>query len=64
MRECGARSVNAQPRDDALQANGCGGHLDRGTDTIGTAQIVNPGPAPAGHHALVEVDGQVQARLD
>jgi Icc-related predicted phosphoesterase len=39
-------------------------HQARGTDEIGRTQIVNPGPARAGHYALVEVDGDVVVRLD
>ncbi len=39
-------------------------HEARGTDTIGAARIVNPGPALAGHYALVEIDGQLEVRLD
>jgi uncharacterized protein len=39
-------------------------HESRGTDTIGAAQIVNPGPASAGHYALVEVNDQINVRLD
>jgi uncharacterized protein len=39
-------------------------HESRGTDTIGAAQIINPGPASAGHYALVEVNDQISLRLD
>jgi uncharacterized protein len=39
-------------------------HEARGTDEIGRTQIVNPGPARAGHYALVEIDGDVVVRLD
>ena len=39
-------------------------HESRGTDTIAAAQVVNPGPAFAGHYALVEIDGRVDVRLD
>lgn len=39
-------------------------HESRGTDTIGAAQIINPGPASSGHYALVEVNDQVSVRLD
>jgi uncharacterized protein len=39
-------------------------HESRGTDTIGAARIVNPGPVSAGHYALVETDTGVEARLD
>jgi Icc-related predicted phosphoesterase len=39
-------------------------HESRGTDTIGAAQIINPGPASAGHYALVEANDQVSFRLD
>jgi Icc-related predicted phosphoesterase len=39
-------------------------HESRGTDTIAAARIINPGPASAGHYALVEIDGRVEVRLD
>jgi Icc-related predicted phosphoesterase len=40
-------------------------HEARGTDEIGGTQIVNPGPARAGHYALVEVEnGEVVVELD
>jgi Icc-related predicted phosphoesterase len=39
-------------------------HESRGTDRIGTSQIVNPGPVAAGHYAVVEVDGALAVRLD
>lgn len=39
-------------------------HESRGTDTIGHSRIANPGPVSAGHYALVEVDGEVDMRLD
>jgi Icc-related predicted phosphoesterase len=39
-------------------------HEARGTDTIGRAQIVNPGPAMAGHYAVVDIDEEVAVRLD
>jgi hypothetical protein len=39
-------------------------HEARSTDTIGRAQIVNPGPATAGHYAVVDVDETVAVRLD
>jgi uncharacterized protein len=39
-------------------------HEARGADEIGATQIVNPGPARAGHYALVEVDGEVVVELD
>ena len=39
-------------------------HESRGTDTIGATQVINPGPASAGHYALVEVNDQVSVRLD
>ena len=39
-------------------------HQARGTDLIGTAQIVNPGPVAAGHYAIVEVDQGVRVALD
>lgn len=39
-------------------------HESRGEDTIGRSRIVNPGPAAAGHFALVEVATAVAVRLD
>jgi uncharacterized protein len=39
-------------------------HESRGTDTIGAAQIINPGPASAGHYALVEANDEVSFRPD
>jgi uncharacterized protein len=39
-------------------------HEARGTDEIGRTQIVNPGPARAGHYAIVEVDDEVVVRTD
>src|SRR5437879_4230407 len=43
-----------------------GGHINesRATDEIGRAKIVNPGPATAGHYAVVDVDEKVTVRLD
>jgi uncharacterized protein len=40
-------------------------HEARGVDRIGVAQIVNPGPAGAGHYAVVDIDdAAVGVRLD
>jgi len=39
-------------------------HESRGTDEIGRSRIVNPGPARAGHYAVVEIDDDVDLRLD
>lgn len=39
-------------------------HESRGIDAIGRTQIVNPGPAAAGHYAVVEVGDTVAVRLD
>jgi uncharacterized protein len=39
-------------------------HEARGMDSIGRSRIVNPGPAAAGHYALVEIDGELDVRLD
>lgn len=39
-------------------------HESRGTDEIGRSRIVNPGPVSAGHYALVEVNDQLDVRLD
>ena len=39
-------------------------HEARGTDTVGSSRIVNPGPVRAGHYAFVEIDGELNLRLD
>ena len=39
-------------------------HEARGTDEIGTATIVNPGPVAAGHYALVEIGERLEVTLD
>jgi Icc-related predicted phosphoesterase len=39
-------------------------HESRGTDEIGSAKIVNPGPAAAGHYALVDIGDEMDVRLD
>jgi hypothetical protein len=39
-------------------------HESRGSDRIGGTEVVNPGPALAGHYAVVEVDGTVEVQLD
>ena len=39
-------------------------HESRGVDEIEGSRIVNPGPAAAGHYAVVEIDGGVEVRLD
>jgi uncharacterized protein len=39
-------------------------HEARGTDEIGSAKIVNPGPASAGHYALVDIGDEMDVRLD
>ena len=39
-------------------------HESRGTDTVGRSRIVNPGPVPAGHYAVVDVDGGLDVALD
>lgn len=39
-------------------------HEARGVDRIGVTQIVNPGPAGAGHYAIVDIDDAVGVRLD
>ena len=39
-------------------------HESRGEDEIGRTRVVNPGPAAAGHYAVVEVDETVTVRLD
>lgn len=39
-------------------------HEARGTDVLDRVLIVNPGPAHKGLYALVDVDGDVKAKLD
>ena len=39
-------------------------HEARGENRIGRARIVNPGPAFAGHHALVEIGDTLSVALD
>ena len=39
-------------------------HEARGVDRIGGTQIVNPGPAGAGHYAIVDIDDAVSVRID
>lgn len=39
-------------------------HEARGIDAIGRTRVVNPGPAAAGHYAVVEVDDTVTVQLD
>jgi hypothetical protein len=39
-------------------------HEARGTDRVGAAQVVNPGPVAAGHYALVEIDEGASVSLD
>src|ERR687892_2817592 len=39
-------------------------HESRGEDTLGETRVVNPGPAFAGHYALVEVGDTVSVQLD
>jgi Icc-related predicted phosphoesterase len=39
-------------------------HEARGVDRVGATQIVNPGPAGAGHYAIVDVGEAVTVRLD
>jgi Icc-related predicted phosphoesterase len=39
-------------------------HESRAADEIGKSRVVNPGPAAAGHYAVVEVTETVTVRLD
>jgi Icc-related predicted phosphoesterase len=39
-------------------------HESRGADEIGTSRVVNPGPAAAGHYAVVEINETVVVQLD
>jgi Icc-related predicted phosphoesterase len=53
--------IEREPPDVVL----CGHvHESRGTDEIGRSKIVNPGPAFAGHYAVVEIDQGVAVSLD
>jgi len=38
-------------------------HEARGEESIGASRVVNPGPAAAGHYALVDVDDTVSVEL-
>jgi len=61
----GSRVVRAFVEETQPDLVLCGHiHEARGTDAIGRTPIVNPGPASAGHYAVVEVDGAVSVRLD
>jgi Icc-related predicted phosphoesterase len=39
-------------------------HEARGVDRVGVTQVVNPGPAGAGHYAIIEIDDAVSVRTD
>jgi Icc-related predicted phosphoesterase len=39
-------------------------HQARGEDAIGRSKVVNPGPARAGHYALLEVGDEIAVSLD
>jgi Icc-related predicted phosphoesterase len=39
-------------------------HESRSADEIGRSRVVNPGPAAAGHYAVVEINETVVVRLD
>lgn len=39
-------------------------HESRAIDELTGSTIVNPGPAAAGHYAVVELDGELRVRLD
>jgi uncharacterized protein len=39
-------------------------HEARGVDRVGVTQVVNPGPAGAGHYAIADIDEAVSVRLD
>jgi uncharacterized protein len=39
-------------------------HEARGVDFVGSSRIVNPGPVRSGHYAVVEIDGDIDVRLD
>lgn len=38
-------------------------HESRGTDTVGSSQVVNPGPVASGHYALVETGQGLEVTL-
>jgi Icc-related predicted phosphoesterase len=39
-------------------------HESRGEDTIGRSKVANPGPARAGHYAVVTLDAKITVSLD
>ncbi len=39
-------------------------HESRGADEIGRSRVVNPGPVREGHYAVVEIDDDVDVRID
>lgn len=64
-RHVGSPAIRAFVERDQPDLVLCGHiHESRGLDSLGRAQIVNPGPVAAGHYALVEVDGAVSVQLD
>ena len=64
-RHVGSPAIRAFVERDQPDLVLCGHiHESRGLDSLGSAQIVNPGPVAAGHYALVEVDGAVSVQLD
>lgn len=58
----GVRELVERERPDLVL---CGHiHEARGRDAIGATAVVNPGPALAGHYALVEVGDGISVELD
>jgi Icc-related predicted phosphoesterase len=61
----GSTAVRAIVEREQIDLVLCGHiHEGRGIDEIGTTRVVNPGPAMAGHYALVEVDDSVIVSLE
>jgi hypothetical protein len=61
----GSATIRAFVEREQPDAVLCGHiHEARGTDEIGSSKVVNPGPARAGHYALLEVTGEIAVSLD
>jgi Icc-related predicted phosphoesterase len=64
-RHVGSTAVRAFVEREQIDLVLCGHiHEGRGIDEIGTTRVVNPGPAMAGHYALVEIDDSVIVSLE
>ena len=61
----GSRAIRAFVEREQPELVLCGHvHESRGEDSIDASRVVNPGPAIAGHYALVEIGETVSVRLD